>query len=122
MYPEVHNMNNEVKKIYVCPFCSAKLNEQEGFDEKKKDMKCLYCGNVVSLNKEEDIVKDVKSLVKKARPIVEFGTGLALIALGTAVSAAEYVIEKRSGSTLKKNEPEKTKVDPNIEDKDRNII
>ena len=115
-------MDNTVKKIYVCPFCAAKLNEQEGFDEKEDTFKCVYCGNDVKLSatkKEDVLTKEVDRFFKKAGPVLEFGAGLALIALGTALSAAEYVIEKNAKSSLSKNE---TPVSKDTEDDYHNII
>lgn len=124
-------MDNKVKKIYVCPFCSAELNKQEGFNEEDILWKCSYCGNTVELHEGEDMKKtnkdlraQTKALIRKTRPIVEFGVGLALIAIGTAVAAAEYFIDKTEKKEPMEDEKyeDEVKIDPSIEDQDHNII
>ena len=98
MISEVIHMENQVKKQYICPFCAADLNRQEGFSEEKDKWTCIYCGNEVTLKGKEDMkersINHAERLWKKTRPVVEFGAGLILIAVGTAIAAAEYFIGK----------------------------
>ena len=122
-------MDNKVKKVYVCPFCSAELNKQAGFDGNKAEWECQYCGNTVKLSEGDDMKRefnelrsDARAVWKKAKPVVEFGTGLVLIALGTAVAAAEYFIDKMEKSEPMDDKEYENKVDPVIEDQDHNII
>ncbi|MBQ9425599.1 MAG: hypothetical protein IJU42_06615 [Erysipelotrichaceae bacterium] len=91
-------MENQVKKQYLCPFCGAELSKQEGFSEEKDRWICLYCGNEVQIKEKEDMKRTINNnaqrLWKKTKPVVEFGAGLILIALGTAIAAAEYFIDR----------------------------
>ncbi len=86
------------EKRYICPFCAAELNKQEGFSEDLDHWKCIYCDNEVTLEKENEGLKrnviHAETIWKKTRPVLELGVGLLLVGLGTAIAAAEYFIEK----------------------------
>ena len=102
----LHNDNSDVMmqqqtlqaKSKTCPFCGAELSKQEGFSEEKDRWICLYCGNEVQIKEKEDMKRTINNnaqrLWKKTKPVVEFGAGLILIALGTAIAAAEYFIDR----------------------------
>ena len=99
-------MENKVKKIYICPFCSAQLDKQEGFEEEAESFECRFCGNTIRLKEENE----TDPIIRKTKPVLEFTAGLVLIGFGALLSAAEYLFSKKES------------VDPVIEDTDHNII
>lgn len=120
-------MDNQANKQYICPFCGALLDKQEGFNEENDTWTCIYCDNTVSLKTKEDMKRNktnqnAERLWRKTRPVVEFGVGLALIAIGTAIAAAEYFIDKTEKKEKMDDESYKVDEDEISENIDNNIL
>ena len=86
------------KNNYVCPFCAADLSKQDGFNPSEK-WKCAYCGNEVYMNSRiKTGTVNSERLWRKAKPVAEILVGLTVLAIGTAVTAAEFFIRKSEKS------------------------
>ena len=51
-------MNVEINKEnrhHRCPYCSADLEKQTGFDPSLEEWKCIYCGQSVTLTLPETV-------------------------------------------------------------------
>ena len=57
-------------------------------------MKSIYSSRIYTEDMKRTINNNAQRLWKKTKPVVEFGAGLILIALGTAIAAAEYFIDR----------------------------
>lgn len=66
--------------------------------------------------------QNAERLWRKTRPVVEFGVGLALIAIGTAIAAAEYFIDKTEKKEKMDDESYKVDEDEISENIDNNIL
>ncbi len=101
---------NEDKGYIVCPYCNARLDDQPGFAGNDGKWRCVYCDMESEIERSE-IMREKREarrefLRVRAKKVSKNLIIVGAVAVGAAVMASEYFINRFISKTREENKEE----------------